>query len=42
MTEQKKGMLGRAVIDGNKIIIQQPQPLTQFADVELQQRGRKG
>ena len=38
----KGGKLGRAVIDGNKIIIQQPQPLTQFADVELQQRGRKG
>ena len=29
----KKGMIGRAVIDGDKIIIKQTQPLTQFPDV---------
>ena len=41
MTDQRKGMFGRAVIDRNKIIVEQTQPLTQFPDKEIQQRGRR-
>ena len=32
-------MTGKAVIEGSEIVIKQP--LTQFPDVEIQQRGRQ-
>jgi len=36
----KNGLIGRAVIEGGKIIIKRPPPLTQFPDAELQAKAR--